>query len=213
MSETKILPLEAAAEQIGALKRGGKTIVQCHGCFDLLHVGHIKHLQAARRLGDLLIVTVTPDQHVGKGAGRPVFSARLRAEALAALDCVDFVVIDRSPTAVDAIRLLRPDYYVKGQEFEALRRWRALLVTTAELVRVMQAADEDRPLDGLRSAARMARHLPWSAPYVARGLVLTLLGPHSYARLARSRSALRARVTRLGVLAGRRTHHRKESPA
>jgi rfaE bifunctional protein nucleotidyltransferase chain/domain len=134
MSEEKILPLEAAAEGIGTLRRGGKTIVHCHGCFDLLHVGHIKHLQAARRLGDVLVVTVTPDEHVGKGAGRPVFSARLRAEALAALDCVDVVVIDRSPTAVDAIRLLRPDYYVKGQEFEDLPQFPPRLQTEIDAV-------------------------------------------------------------------------------
>jgi glycosyltransferase involved in cell wall biosynthesis len=93
----------------------------------------------------------------------------------------------------------------------AYRRWRALLVTTAELVRAMQAADEGKPLDGLRSVGRMARHLPWSAPYVARGLVLTVLGPRVYVRLALSRSALRARVARLGALARGRTLQRKES--
>ncbi len=122
MRETKIRSLEAIAAQLDAMRRGGKTVVHCHGCFDLLHVGHIKHLQAARRLGDLLIVTVTPDRYVNKGPGRPAFTESLRAEALAALDCVDLVAIDRSPTAVEAIRLLRPDYYVKGQEFENLPR-------------------------------------------------------------------------------------------
>jgi rfaE bifunctional protein nucleotidyltransferase chain/domain len=120
MPEGKILPLEVVANRVDAMKRDGKKIVHCHGCFDLLHLGHIKHLQAARRMGDALVVTVTPDKYVNKGAGRPVFSEDLRAESLAALECVDLVAIDRGPTAVEAIRALRPDYYVKGQEFENL---------------------------------------------------------------------------------------------
>ena len=69
-------------------------------------------------MGDVLVVTVTPDEHVAKGAGRPAFPDALRAESLAALECVDYVAINRWPTAVEAIALLRPDYYVKGQEFE-----------------------------------------------------------------------------------------------
>jgi rfaE bifunctional protein nucleotidyltransferase chain/domain len=118
LSASKILPLETIAEQLRILKRHGKKVVHCHGCFDPMHVGHIKHLQAARRMGDILVVTVTPDAHVAKGEGRPIFTELLRAESLAALDCVDFVGIDHGPNAAAAIRLLRPDYYVKGQEFE-----------------------------------------------------------------------------------------------
>jgi cytidyltransferase-like protein len=102
MAERKIVPFEAAAAQVDAMRRGGRKIVHCHGCFDLLHIGHIKHLQAARRIGDFLIVTVTPDRYVNKGPGRPAFTERLRAEALAALDCVDLVTIARSPTAPSA---------------------------------------------------------------------------------------------------------------
>jgi cytidyltransferase-like protein len=84
----------------------------------VLHVGHIRHLQAARALGDVLVVTVTADAHVAKGDGRPAFNEALRAEALAALACVDLVAISHWPNAVEAIRLLRPDYYVKGQAGE-----------------------------------------------------------------------------------------------
>ncbi len=116
MSVAKILPLEIIAERLHALRARGKTIVHCHGCFDLMHIGHIKHLQAAKRMGDTLVVTVTPDHYVAKGEGRPVFAEPLRAECLAALECVDFVAINRWPTAAEAIRLLRPHYYVKGQE-------------------------------------------------------------------------------------------------
>jgi len=115
----KILSVDDLAARLRRLREmSSPVVVHCHGCFDLMHIGHIKHLQAAKRLGDTLVVTVTPDEHVAKGPGRPVFSEGLRAEALAALACVDFVAVAREPTAVEAIRLLRPDYYVKGQEFE-----------------------------------------------------------------------------------------------
>lgn len=118
MAVRKILALEDVARRLEAPRRDGRKIVHCHGCFDLLHVGHIRHLQAARAMGDLLVVTLTADEYVDKGEGRPVFSEALRAESLAALECVDFVAINASPTAVEAIRLLRPDYYVKGQAGE-----------------------------------------------------------------------------------------------
>lgn len=132
MTARKIMSLEAVAQELDRLRRGGRKVVQCHGCFDLLHIGHIKHLQAARRMGDALVVTLTPDRHVNKGPGRPAFPERLRAEAVAALDCVDFVAIDQEPAAAAAIRLLRPDYYVKGQEFESLSRPPARLAMEME---------------------------------------------------------------------------------
>jgi glycosyltransferase involved in cell wall biosynthesis len=97
--------------------------------------------------------------------------------------------------------------------WRAYRRWRAMLVGTAELVRAMQAVDESKLVDGLGSVGRMARHLPWSAPFMARGLVLTLLGPAAYVRLARSRSAVRAGVASLRNLARVRAPHRKERRA
>ena len=119
MAARKILALEEVARRLEAPRHDGRTIVHCHGCFDLLHIGHIRHLQAARAMGNLLVVTVTADEYVDKGEGRPVFGEELRAESLAALECVDFVSITAWPTAVEAIRLLRPDYYVKGQAAEA----------------------------------------------------------------------------------------------
>ena len=118
MPLTKVFPLHELARELEAARRAGLRIVHCHGCFDLLHIGHIRHLQAARALGDRLVVTVTADAHVAKGDGRPAFNEALRAEALAALVCVDLVAISHWPTAVEAIRLLRPDYYVKGQAGE-----------------------------------------------------------------------------------------------
>jgi cytidyltransferase-like protein len=85
--------------------------------FDLLHPGHIRHLEAARREGDVLVVTITPDRYVNKGPGRPVFNQRLRAESLAALGAVDHVGITESPAATEVIGLLRPHVYVKGSEY------------------------------------------------------------------------------------------------
>jgi rfaE bifunctional protein nucleotidyltransferase chain/domain len=92
-------------------------IVHCHGVFDLLHIGHIRYLQQARRLGDVLVVTITPDRFVNKGPHRPAFQESLRLDALAALDCVDFVAINTGPTATTALRRLRPAVYAKGAEF------------------------------------------------------------------------------------------------
>ena len=117
---SKIITIDRLAHRLDRLKSIGKTIVHCHGCFDLMHPGHIKYFQAAKKKGDVLIVTVTPDQYVDKGPDRPVFSETLRAESIAALECVDFVAINKWATAEETLRLLRPHYYVKGQEFENL---------------------------------------------------------------------------------------------
>jgi len=116
----KFIELEALAEKIKALREAGKKIALCHGCFDLMHPGHIKYFQAAKKMGDVLVVTLSPDIHVDKGPGRPVYNQTLRAESIAALECVDYVAINKWPTAEETLRLLRPDYYVKGQEFEKL---------------------------------------------------------------------------------------------
>ena len=96
----------------------GQTVVQAHGTFDLLHLGHVRHLEAARRLGDLLIVTVTADRFVNKGPGRPVFSAELRAEMLATLEYVDWVAVNEAPDAVSAIERIHPSIYIKGQDYQ-----------------------------------------------------------------------------------------------
>ncbi len=118
--DMKILELDELAKKIRDLKSRGKKIIHCHGCFDLMHIGHIKYFQASKKMGDVLIVTLTPDLYVDKGPGRPVFNQNLRAESIAALECVDYVAINKWPTAEDTLRLLRPDIYVKGQEFENL---------------------------------------------------------------------------------------------
>jgi rfaE bifunctional protein kinase chain/domain/rfaE bifunctional protein nucleotidyltransferase chain/domain len=114
---TKVSELTSLAEVVARLKAGGKKIVHCHGVFDLLHIGHIRHLESAKKFGDILVVTLTPDIHVNKGPGRPVFSEHLRAEAIAALKCVDYVAVNKWPMAVETITLLQPNFYVKGVEY------------------------------------------------------------------------------------------------
>lgn len=95
-----------------------RKIVYCHGVFDLLHIGHIRYFEQARQMGDVLIVTLTPDRYVDKGPNSPAFSEKLRAEALASLNYIDYVAINQWPTAEETLRLLRPDVYVKGSEFK-----------------------------------------------------------------------------------------------
>ena len=114
----KIFKLEELSTIIAALKIEGKKIVHCHGCFDLMHPGHIKYFQASKKFGDILIVTVTPDKFVDKGEKRPFFSQSLRSESIAALECVDYVSINEWETAENTLRMILPDVYVKGQEFE-----------------------------------------------------------------------------------------------
>jgi len=115
----KIKSLEELTELLSSLSAGGKKIVLCHGVFDLLHVGHIRHFEQAKKLGDVLVVTVTPDKFVNKGPHRPAFSEELRAESIAALDCVDFVAVNNAPTAIETIPLLKPHFYVKGPDYRA----------------------------------------------------------------------------------------------
>lgn len=117
----KILSLEQLAAALERRRDEGKRIVHCHGVFDLLHIGHVRHFEQARKLGDVLVVTLTPDRFVNKGIGRPAFSETLRSEFLAAIEFVDYVAVNRWPAAVETIRLLRPDVFVKGSEFRGLQ--------------------------------------------------------------------------------------------
>src|ERR1043166_3956526 len=113
----KVLPLDEVARVVARHRGDHQRVVLCHGTFDLMHTGHIRHLQRARTEGDVLVVTVTADAHVNKGPGRPVFSQELRAETLAALACVDYVAISHAPTSIEVINTLKPDVYVKGSDY------------------------------------------------------------------------------------------------
>lgn len=113
----KIHPISELGLICEKLKEDGNSIALCHGCFDLLHIGHIRHLKAARELSDILIVTVTADNFVNKGANRPAFPEDERAEMLEALECVDYVGINNAVNSSDIILLLKPDFYVKGVDY------------------------------------------------------------------------------------------------
>ncbi len=114
--KNKILPIRELPAILDKI-RTGKKVVHCHGVFDLLHIGHIRYIRKAKKLGDVLVVTLTRDEFVNKGPHRPVFEDSIRAEVLASLDFVDFVAISDWPTAVEIIHLLKPDFYAKGAEF------------------------------------------------------------------------------------------------
>jgi rfaE bifunctional protein nucleotidyltransferase chain/domain len=100
------------------LRSRGETLVHCHGCFDIVHPGHIHHLRFAAQQGDRLIISVTPDRYVNKGPDRPMFEEQLRLDSLAALECVDWVVLNDAPTAVGLINEVQPDVYIKGAEYQ-----------------------------------------------------------------------------------------------
>jgi len=117
-TDQKILPLDELAAHLDALRRTGTRVVLCHGVFDLLHVGHIEHLEEAGAMGDALVVTLTPDRFVNKGPHRPAFPEALRARAVAALASVSYVAVNRWPNSVETIRLLRPSVYVKGPDYK-----------------------------------------------------------------------------------------------
>jgi rfaE bifunctional protein kinase chain/domain/rfaE bifunctional protein nucleotidyltransferase chain/domain len=116
----KIQRLQELVPVLERQRVANKRIVHCHGVFDLLHIGHVRHFEQARKLGDVLVVTLTPDRFVNKGANRPAFTETLRAEFLASLSCVDYVAINLWPTAVETIHMLRPHIFVKGSEFRNL---------------------------------------------------------------------------------------------
>jgi len=120
MSNEKIVPLGQLGHRTKRLRAAGKKIVATNGCFDLLHVGHVRYLKAARALGDALIVGINGDESMRKlkGAGRPVNSERDRAEIVAALGCVDLVSIFPESRAIRFLELVAPDVYVKGGDYK-----------------------------------------------------------------------------------------------
>lgn len=118
MSVRKIKRLDQLAAAVQALRQDGKSVALCHGVFDLLHIGHLRHFNEARQLADVLVVTLTGDSFVNKGPGRPVFSESMRAEMIAALDNVDLVAVIPDPSALPAISAVKPTVYVKGGEYE-----------------------------------------------------------------------------------------------
>lgn len=114
----KIKTAEQIREAIGPRPRGRKAIM-CHGTFDVVHPGHIRHLLYAKTKADILVASLTADAHIAKGNLRPYVPEDLRAINLAALEMVDYVVIDRDPTPLRNLALIQPDYFAKGYEYTA----------------------------------------------------------------------------------------------
>jgi D-beta-D-heptose 7-phosphate kinase/D-beta-D-heptose 1-phosphate adenosyltransferase len=111
--------LKEAIARAAEWRRAGKTMVYTNGCFDMLHLGHVRTLESARQFGDVLVVGVNGDESARslKGAGRPVFGERERAELVAALHCVDLVVIFRETGSLRVLQALRPKVWVKGGDY------------------------------------------------------------------------------------------------
>lgn len=113
----KHLNFETCKEVLAPLRQEGRKIILCHGVFDLLHPGHIAHLQEAKALGDLLVVSITAASHVNRGPGRPIFSDELRLYSISSLACVDYVLLAPVTTALEVIDKVQPDFYCKGHEY------------------------------------------------------------------------------------------------
>ncbi len=115
----KIVKLEQLSDRCDDLRATGKKLVATNGCFDLLHVGHVRYLRAARALGDFLVVGLNGDQSVQelKGAYRPINTEKDRAEVVAGLDCVDLVTIFPETRATRFIAAMKPAVYVKGGDY------------------------------------------------------------------------------------------------
>lgn len=118
---SKIVARELLPEKLAEHRRQGQRIVFANGCFDMLHVGHIRYLEGARREGDILVVGVNADSSVGqlKGPGRPILDENARAELVAALRCVDYVVLFAEPNVETLLEKLRPDVHAKGTDYTA----------------------------------------------------------------------------------------------
>src|SRR3954449_192360 len=114
----KIKTVEELGEIARSAQARGRKVALCHGVFDLVHLGHIRHIQAARNEGDVVMVTITADRYVNKGPGRPIFPENMRAEMLASLATVDWVGINHTSSAEPILDTVRPDIYVKGSDYE-----------------------------------------------------------------------------------------------
>ena len=118
-SASRILDRNRLIARVAIARRAGARIVLANGCFDILHVGHVRYLEGARSLGDLLVVGINSDEQVRllKGEGRPLVPERERAETVAALRAVDFVTIFPEPTVEAILRAIRPDIHAKGTDY------------------------------------------------------------------------------------------------
>jgi len=115
----EVLSRDALVARVRDAREAGRTVAFANGCFDILHVGHVRYLESAAREGDVLVVAINDDDSVRvlKGEGRPILAAEHRAELVAALRCVDFVVIFPEPTVAPLLEALHPDVHCKGTDY------------------------------------------------------------------------------------------------
>jgi rfaE bifunctional protein nucleotidyltransferase chain/domain len=156
----KIVGRDTLAEAVRSLQRAGKKVVFTNGCFDLLHIGHVRYLQEARELGDALVVGINSDASVRrlKGRGRPLNPARERAEILAALACVDFVTIFGAATPLQLVRTVQPDILVKGGD------WSVGAIVGREVVEGRGGKVISLPFVKRRSTTRMIDRIRSAGP-------------------------------------------------
>ena len=113
----KIIDRDTMREICNSARSSGSRVGLAHGCFDLMHTGHIMHLEEARKLCDILMVSITADQYVNKGPNRPVFNHDVRAYTIASLQCVDYVTINYGTSACELLEHVAPTYYIKGRDY------------------------------------------------------------------------------------------------
>lgn len=120
MSVKKILTAEQVVQRLRSHRKSGKSIVFTNGCFDLIHAGHVRYLTEAKALGDVLVVGLNSDESVRriKDSGRPIVAQNQRAEVLAGLSCVDYIIYFDDPDPYELIRAVSPDILVKGADWE-----------------------------------------------------------------------------------------------
>ncbi|PYR79423.1 MAG: D-glycero-beta-D-manno-heptose 1-phosphate adenylyltransferase [Acidobacteria bacterium] len=119
VTTSKVVSRDELVRRVAQERAAGRTIAFANGCFDLLHVGHVRYLESARREADVLVVAINDDHSVStlKGEGRPILSAADRAELVAALRCVDYVVVFAEPTVGPLLTTLEPDVHCKGTDY------------------------------------------------------------------------------------------------
>ena len=104
------------------IRKKNQKIILCHGVFDLVHPGHIIHFEEAKKMGDILVVSVTAKKYVRKGPGRPYFDDGMRLKFLSAIECIDYVILSSEYTVNDIVEVVQPDLYVKGAEYQVAEK-------------------------------------------------------------------------------------------
>lgn len=118
IAKRKIIDFQNAKKFFTKLKKkNNKKIIQCHGVFDLVHPGHLRHFDHCKTKADILVVSITPDTHITKGTYRPLIPEKMRAQNLAAIELVDYVIIDKNKHPYEIIKKVRPDFFAKGMEY------------------------------------------------------------------------------------------------